>query len=403
MKLLNLIIILVGLCLFANAQNNVGINNPNPDPSAALDIKSLDKGLLIPRMSTARRTSINNPAIGLMVYDSTLKSFFFYDGAWEQIGLWKENANGDAYREATAIGINKPLPNATLDIASTKTTSIFATNSYAGASDKFGGKLSVSGHGSGDRFGMHVNIVGNAIHNMDKYGIYSRVEDPGNGSHYGVFSEAVGNNGIAIYGENGNSPSGYGGYFNGRGFFSGNLGVGVSSPKEAIDVQGTMRSSSLKTTKVSKLRADTNGNIVLASIDTQFFSIPASAFTPSSEQADFAKTSDELTGTGGFTVFAPMHVPHGAKILKVEFFYEDNEATHNFKFKLERNTHGNHGAFLILTGTSNGAAVGVQTFSSSPANLIVNNYSYNYSLSVSSTGWVVGAKYLKSALVTYVE
>ncbi|RLD57654.1 MAG: hypothetical protein DRJ05_09355, partial [Bacteroidetes bacterium] len=44
------------------AQNNIGINNPTPDPSAALDITASDKGLLIPRMTTAQRIAIQSPA-----------------------------------------------------------------------------------------------------------------------------------------------------------------------------------------------------------------------------------------------------------------------------------------------------------------------------------------------------
>jgi hypothetical protein len=63
------------------AQNNVGINatGANPDPSAALDIDASDKGLLIPRITTAQRLAIVNPANGLLVYDVDQKCIFFYD------------------------------------------------------------------------------------------------------------------------------------------------------------------------------------------------------------------------------------------------------------------------------------------------------------------------------------
>ena len=40
------------------AQNNVGINTSSPDASAALDIQSTSKGLLVPRMTLAQRTAI---------------------------------------------------------------------------------------------------------------------------------------------------------------------------------------------------------------------------------------------------------------------------------------------------------------------------------------------------------
>jgi Chaperone of endosialidase/Head domain of trimeric autotransporter adhesin len=70
-----------------NAQQAVGINTTTPHPSSVLDITSADKGILIPRLSTTARTGISSPAKGLMLYDSTAKSFYFYDGfAWATVG-----------------------------------------------------------------------------------------------------------------------------------------------------------------------------------------------------------------------------------------------------------------------------------------------------------------------------
>ena len=80
------------------AQQGVGINTTTPHPSAVLDITSADKGILIPRISTTARIGIISPAKGLMVYDSTVKSFYFYDGlAWTNVGnsqLEKITENG---------------------------------------------------------------------------------------------------------------------------------------------------------------------------------------------------------------------------------------------------------------------------------------------------------------------
>ena len=84
---------LVSLCLLSTlclsvitAQNNIGINNTSPDASAVLDITATDRGVLIPRMSTADRTAISNPAEGLMVFDSSTGSFWFHATAgWKEI------------------------------------------------------------------------------------------------------------------------------------------------------------------------------------------------------------------------------------------------------------------------------------------------------------------------------
>ncbi|HWK02061.1 MAG TPA: tail fiber domain-containing protein [Puia sp.] len=56
-------------CFIAQAQN-IGLGTSSPDPSAALDMTSNSKGLLIPRMNTASMLSIASPAKGLLVYDS---------------------------------------------------------------------------------------------------------------------------------------------------------------------------------------------------------------------------------------------------------------------------------------------------------------------------------------------
>lgn len=85
-----LISIFINVCIFqTQAQDNVAINSTGaaPDNSAMLDISSTDKGLLIPRMTTAQRNAIPNPATGLMVYDTDQNSFSFYDGTtWNNVG-----------------------------------------------------------------------------------------------------------------------------------------------------------------------------------------------------------------------------------------------------------------------------------------------------------------------------
>jgi hypothetical protein len=72
---------------FTMAQG-VAINNNNavPNNSAMLDVQSTTKGMLIPRMTTAQRTAIASPAKGLMVFDTDVNSFWFYNGiAWTNL------------------------------------------------------------------------------------------------------------------------------------------------------------------------------------------------------------------------------------------------------------------------------------------------------------------------------
>ncbi|MCC6599495.1 MAG: hypothetical protein IT223_02355 [Crocinitomicaceae bacterium] len=49
-----------------------------PDPSAGLDINFVDKGVLIPRLTTVQREAIQSPAEGLMIFNTTTKCFEAY-------------------------------------------------------------------------------------------------------------------------------------------------------------------------------------------------------------------------------------------------------------------------------------------------------------------------------------
>ena len=63
---------------------SVGINNPTPNATSILDITSTNKGLLVPRMTSAQRNAIGSPATGLLVYDTTLNLFYYFDGTtWQ--------------------------------------------------------------------------------------------------------------------------------------------------------------------------------------------------------------------------------------------------------------------------------------------------------------------------------
>lgn len=88
--LMKKITLLIGLGIFAffNAMSqsqNVSINETGnaADPSAILDISSNTKGVLIPRLTTVQRlaiTPLTAAQKGLLVYDSDLSEFWYWDG-----------------------------------------------------------------------------------------------------------------------------------------------------------------------------------------------------------------------------------------------------------------------------------------------------------------------------------
>jgi hypothetical protein len=65
---------------------SVGINTLTPDASALLDLVSTDKGLLIPRMTTAQRTAIGSPATSLLIFNLSTGYYEYFDGLrWQPI------------------------------------------------------------------------------------------------------------------------------------------------------------------------------------------------------------------------------------------------------------------------------------------------------------------------------
>lgn len=77
-----LIVLLCALCLRAQ---NVGAGTSRPDTSALLDADHIDvtpqRGLLVPRMTTAQRDSLTGLAYILFIYNTTTNCLEFWDGS----------------------------------------------------------------------------------------------------------------------------------------------------------------------------------------------------------------------------------------------------------------------------------------------------------------------------------
>jgi hypothetical protein len=106
-----------------NAQN-VGIGIATPNASAALDVSSNSKGLLIPRVTSTQRNAIVNPARGLLLYDSTIKSLFIHDGIlWKDIAAgsskWALAGNDISNTNSGNVGIGMAATSAKLALAGT--------------------------------------------------------------------------------------------------------------------------------------------------------------------------------------------------------------------------------------------------------------------------------------------
>ena len=135
------------LAKFSAAQSvAVNQNGAAAHSSAMFDITSTSKGILIPRLTTNQRTTIPSPATGLLVYDTDINSFMFYNGAawtflapaaapggneWKVLG----NAGTDPTIDFLGTTDNQPL--------------IFKTNnSYTGKMDPINKNYFI-GHNAG--------------------------------------------------------------------------------------------------------------------------------------------------------------------------------------------------------------------------------------------------------------
>lgn len=85
--------LLLAAALPTLALAQVGVGTSTPDASAALEVASTTKGFLPPRMTAAQRGSINQPAIGLMVYQTDgTAGVYVYDGSnWLHQTHWYES------------------------------------------------------------------------------------------------------------------------------------------------------------------------------------------------------------------------------------------------------------------------------------------------------------------------
>lgn len=108
------ILIFVALTIQLQAQVAINIDGSNPDNSAMLDVKSIGKGFLAPRMTEAQRPA--SPVAGLLIYQTNNNpGYYFYNGStWQRFGTsssdyWQPiGANIFFNTGRVAIGSNNP-------------------------------------------------------------------------------------------------------------------------------------------------------------------------------------------------------------------------------------------------------------------------------------------------------
>lgn len=111
-------LLLTILCqALAGYTQNVGIGTATPNASAILDISGTSGGLLLPRLTTTQMNNMNDPARGLIIYNTTLqRPYGFYGNTaslpqrWRSMGgpevlAWGyvDSCNTDCEGESTDV------------------------------------------------------------------------------------------------------------------------------------------------------------------------------------------------------------------------------------------------------------------------------------------------------------
>ena len=272
MKKIFLLIALSSFALFSNAQNSVGIGTTTPDPNAILDLQSStnDQGLLVPRLTTAERTAaafmtaLAGTSEGLVVYDTDLTSFQYWDGSvWNAIGGsdndWIEN-NDTIYNNThyVVVGQTTMLQDIRMLVVSNGIRTAFAGSSGGDGTDAIGVQgyatsapnmnigvsglaesssatdtiIGTAGQAELTAGGWGIGVLGEAKNgSVGGYGVFGGAEGSGSGTMIGVFGQALG------------GTDNWAGYFDqGDVFIQNDLGIGIS-PTAKLDIEAPFGSA----------------------------------------------------------------------------------------------------------------------------------------------------------------
>lgn len=298
----------------------VGIGVLNPNPSALLEIKSTNKGLLIPRMNSTQRNAIPSPATGLLIYQTSgARGFYVYNGtAWAAITAGRANIALSNLSASTAVnqslvpGVDNSIDlgsstkawrklylKDSVAIGTATATSLLDVNGItksvgflATDTSMFGGAVGIAGPTSPE-YALTINATNNSLAGItvtdpisnygfrcDKTGAFEVIVGTksslnsntpvigGYNSGNGTAIQGNANTGTAIsgssqqsygiYGNTGNSNS-YAGYFNGNVFSTGAFQTSDARLKKNIkDLEGGMEIINQLHPKTYQFRNDGN-------------------------------------------------------------------------------------------------------------------------------------------------
>ena len=108
MKITTIFFVLLQLlAVTLTAQVGITADGSEPDPSAMLDVKSTSKGFLPPRMTSLEMNDILMPSAGLLVYNTTVKALYWYDGStWQRVNEFNYVENDPVFNDHPASSVS---------------------------------------------------------------------------------------------------------------------------------------------------------------------------------------------------------------------------------------------------------------------------------------------------------
>lgn len=227
-KYSTLFFLLMAVCVAAQSQVAINTDGSPPHISAMLDIKSTNRGLLIPRMTTAQRESINTPIPGLMVYDNSTSSYWVCRWSLVYGNHWAELATGKNYWSANAglTTIYPTTPSYNVGIGISNAESMLHVANTSGPTTLTIGRSATSGGYTG---------------------MYMGTSGLSNGYNYIQSVQAGGQ----AYGNLILNAAG------------GNIGIGTASPTSRLDINGTFSVAGDGVNKA--IQVDNQGRVAIGS------------------------------------------------------------------------------------------------------------------------------------------
>jgi hypothetical protein len=178
-------ILTILLCVYvqtANAQMGVNSTGAAPDPSAMLDVRSTNKGFLMPRLTTTQRNAMPAISNGLMIYNTTTNEIEVYRGF---AGWVVASRMGVPFQMSGSIAFGG---NGIIEATNSGTGDAIRAFALSGASAVYGAG------GSTGIYGTTFSLTGTGVYGEtnSQRGVWGRGLTTGDG----VYGDATSGNGV---------------------------------------------------------------------------------------------------------------------------------------------------------------------------------------------------------------